>query len=256
MHSKIRGDYEPMLFNLPDEMLERWRVIRRFVGSWYGVSLPTVGGQAARIRQIEDNLGYPLPPSVREWIALIYDLIDADAFGLMFRDALGFSEIQGTDAVSLLIQGEGDYHWGVKKEDLGTDDPPVYGYQIDWGAWEGGEAEFEENMRWSPRLTTWAIRFILTYLYIGSESFGARVDDFSALFPRLCAAFPHHQRLDDDEIFEAKNLIAVLSRSFGPGGGPYLQVFACKSVPREEIPDVVRECARNGGWFSNLFAPK
>jgi hypothetical protein len=241
-----------MLVNFPEDWLDRWRAIRRFVKNWHGVPLPDVGGQREKIGRIESTLGYGLPGSFHEWIAFIYDLIDANGFELVFRDSLSFAEIEGTGAVSLLIQGEGDYHWAIEKADLSQDDAPVEGYQLNW---EDNAKGFVHDMRWSPRLTTWAIRFILGYLTITSEGFGTKVKDFPAVFSEFCQNFPAHVSLDGDEVFEARNLLAVLSREYGFGKTPYLNVSVWRPISKDDVPAFIWKLAKGGGWFGGMFAP-
>jgi hypothetical protein len=248
------ADYEPMLMDFPDTWPERWQAIRRFIERWHEVSLPEIGGQAQRIREVETNLGYALPGSFHEWIALIYDLIDTGGYGLVFRDALSFDEIKGNEAVSLLIQGEGDYHWAVKKQYLDSADPPVDGFCLDY---EHGESEFIEDKRWADEVSSWALRFVLSYLNISPRGggFGTKIPDPAELRDVLSKSCQGHLHLGMDEIFEARNLIAVISHNWF-GGDPYLNVYVWKPIPMREIPPVLMNYTKSGGWFQGIFAPR
>lgn len=162
------GSYcDPVFNEIPDGWKERWRLTREFIERWHEVPMSDIGGQQHRIRDIEEKVGYRLPPSVREWVALVWDLIDNMGYDLVFRDSVSFCEVNENSAFSLMIQGEGDYHWGVPKQYLAEDDPPVHGYMLDPNL----EDHRPENLRFvhdklcASRVTVWALGFIRTYCY-------------------------------------------------------------------------------------------
>jgi uncharacterized protein (TIGR02996 family) len=131
-------DYEPVFHTVPSGWKERWRLIRAFIERWHKVPLGDVGGQTSRIEITVQTLGYELPPSVREWIALLWDLVDGGGYDQVFRDCLSSEEVPEQDAFSLMIQGEADYHWAVRQQQLSSDDPPVDGYMLDYDNERGG----------------------------------------------------------------------------------------------------------------------
>jgi hypothetical protein len=162
------GSYCDPIFNeIPDGWKERWRLIREFIERWHELPMGDVGGQRQRIRDIEETVGYRLPPSIQEWIALVGDLLDNMGYDLVFRDSLSFCEVKENNAFSLMIQGEGDYHWAVPKEHLGEADPPVHGYMLDpyLEIHRPEDIRFVHDKQCASRVTVWALGFIRTYCY-------------------------------------------------------------------------------------------
>lgn len=241
-----------MLGNFPQHWRDRWAVIREFIRRWHGVPLPDIGGQENRIRDVETKLGYALPPSCREWAALLLDLIDSKAFGCVLRDGLSLSELKHNKAVSLLIQGEADYHWAVKKEHLDKDDPPIDGFTLNYGD-EDPDLEFVFDKRWASQTSAWALSFILSYLYIRSDSLGCSVGEDNSLENKLSHTFRVKLDLESNQIYEAKNMIAFVSQNWF-GSGRHLSVFLWKPLPRHAIPEFLWEYTKRGGAFSGVFA--
>src|SRR5262245_22148173 len=116
---------------IPDGLKERWRLIREFVERWYDIPLPDAGGREQEVREAEARLGRTMPPAVREWVAFAHDLRRYPEDGVVLRDVYQMKALDGHAAVSLLLQGEGDYHWAVRHSDLALPDPPVYGFHWD-----------------------------------------------------------------------------------------------------------------------------
>jgi uncharacterized protein (TIGR02996 family) len=194
-------EYEPVFKDGASDVNGRWRLIREFVERCHKVPLPDVGGQIDWVRRVEQRVGYELPLSVREWIAFLYDLIDADGWDHVFRDSMSLEEVEATgtfslnEAFSLMIQGESDYHWAVLKKEMDKDDPPVDGYFL-----EEDPRRFEHDRRLTDHVTTWALLHILLY-----------VDSFTAI------------RLMD--IVAAEGMIVEPSSGFFPGFN-FFQDFA------------------------------
>jgi uncharacterized protein (TIGR02996 family) len=70
--------YDPIFRDgVPDGWRERWRLIREFTERWHGIHVSDVGGRRAEIEQAEGRLGLELPPSLREYIAYVYDIADS-----------------------------------------------------------------------------------------------------------------------------------------------------------------------------------
>jgi uncharacterized protein (TIGR02996 family) len=243
-------DYEPVFCEMPNGWKERWRLIREFVERWHGIPMNDVGGQSDQVRRVTKKTGYELPPSIREWIAFLQDLEERGAYGSVFRDGLSLSELEDHAAFSLMIQGEGDYHWAVKKEHLGDDDPPVDGYLLDY---EEERGRFVHDKRWAPQVSTWALIHITAYLGItGAGGFGTSVSDATALAERLSRALPVATAFGDVRIFETTNIVASISS--GWGGTPHLDVHISKQIPKKQVPAVLLEYAGQGGWTSGMFS--
>jgi uncharacterized protein (TIGR02996 family) len=230
-------DYEPMFGDVPVGCKERWRFIREFVERWHKVALPDLGTQQNRIRGVEKQLGYQLPYSIREWIAFLWDLIDAKGYDHVFRDCLSFTELEEYPALSLMIQGESDYHWAVNKEHLQLEDPPVDGYYLDYRA-EGNR--FVHDRVWAPHVSTWVLIHIGMYVSIASQGggIGSHVSNASELKQQLLEAFPVTTALGDDDLFEAPNMMVKLSTRSGTG---YLNVDLWKKLPPQQMPACLRQ---------------
>jgi hypothetical protein len=237
-------DYEPVFRDVPTDWQARWRLLRTFVERWYKVSLGDVSGPAARARETEERLGYLLPPSVREWAAFLWDLLDRDKYELLLRDAMSLCDLDDHPAFSLLVQGENDYHWAVKKEDLGQADPPVHGYMLDH---ETDESRFVYDKLWSNHVSAWGIGFILKYLYISSRGFGFSVKEAGPLLHDLAASFPVAATIGSNHIFATRNVIAILF-SGGFDAGSDLAVYFADAVAAPDVPRLVRELEKKVEW--------
>jgi uncharacterized protein (TIGR02996 family) len=247
-------DYEPVLGTVPDDWKGRWRLLREFVERWHGVPMGDVGRHADVIAATEAELGLALPPSFREWIAFASDLMDRKKFDRVLRDCYEVRDLDDLSAVSLMIQGEADYYWAVKKEHLTLPDPPVHGYSLDY---EGDADRFIEQGPFAPHVTSFVFRHMLSYCHGKGGGFGARVDaDYGPLIRRLTEAFPVQSRFEGLRVFEAENVLV----SFGPSpyaedDQPELQVKVWKPEAGLHAPAFLRDIVSGGGWFHSIFNP-
>jgi hypothetical protein len=237
---------------------ERWRVIRELVERWRRVPLPDIGGHAEEIREAEARLGRTLPPSIREWVAFACDVREEhQGFGFVLRDIYQMEELEGYPAVSLLLQGEGDYHWAVRHEDFARPDPPVYGYRWDF---EGPAEEVvfvPDGRPPAENVTSFVLEYALSYTRGEGGGFGTDVADPARLLRDLEARFPVRCRIGEMELFEDDDILVRMSRSslMSERVRERINVEVARPLPREAIPPFLWEYTRNGGWFHGMFTP-
>jgi hypothetical protein len=100
---------------------------------------------------------------VREWIVLLDDLARLGGWGRVLRDCWGLVKVPNCAAFSLLTAGENDRHWGPMFRDLAREDPPTHEFVPDY---ERSESRFKRGCQVAPRVSTWAIEFIVSYLHL------------------------------------------------------------------------------------------
>jgi hypothetical protein len=122
----------------PDDVKERWRVLREFIEAYKGVPLGDIakktyaGGLRAKLAR--EARALRLGESVSQWMWLLDQLQKSKQWGWVFRDALSFSEVPDADEphVSIMVQGENDYHWAVRCADLEAEDPRVFAFKLNY----------------------------------------------------------------------------------------------------------------------------
>jgi uncharacterized protein (TIGR02996 family) len=259
------GRWRPIFrHGVPDGWKERWRIIRAFTDVWFGIPLDDVGYREVEIRKTEERLGRALPPSVREWVAFAHDAGTRYQNAiLLLRDQYMMEEMKGHAAVSLLLQGEGDYHWAVRHEHLWLPDPPVYGFHWDFDNPNVAEIEntFVQDQRSPlyPSVSEFALRYTLSNTRAAGGGFATRVADPSRLLRDLESSFPIRSRFGrrevsevETEIFEAENILVEVSASTARQEH-YLKVEVLRPLPREAVPNFLWDYARGGGSFHGMF---
>lgn len=159
--------YQPTLHRLPDATAGRFKVLREFLSRWHGLDTGSVGRTVPRVREAAARVHKRLPLAVREWIVLLDDLDRIDGWGHVLRDCWSLKQVPDCQAFSLLVQGEDDHHWGVMYRDLDKEDPPTCDFLLDY---EGEETRFRRHRQVAPRVTTWAVEFVLKYLRLSRSA--------------------------------------------------------------------------------------
>lgn len=154
--------YRPTLHLLPDDTAGRFRLLREFLRRWHGLDTGDIGRTVARVAEAEASLQTTLPLAVREWIALLDDLDRIGGWSQVLRDSWSLREVPRCPAFSLLVQGEGDCHWGPQLRDLHQDDPPVHRFLRG----DGRDGQFVAAGQVAPRVSTWALEFVVSYLHL------------------------------------------------------------------------------------------
>jgi len=155
--------YQPTLHRLPDDTPGRFQILREFLRRWHGHDTGTVGRTVDRIGAAESTIKKQLPLGVREWIVLLDDIDRLDVWGEVLRDCWGLRKVPGCPAFALLTAGEDDQHWGPMLRDLAVEDPPVHTFHLDY---DSESSRFKRSGPVAPRVSTWAIEFILSYLHL------------------------------------------------------------------------------------------
>jgi uncharacterized protein (TIGR02996 family) len=156
-----RRDASP-LETWPDDAKARWRLLRAYVESWHGVRTGDIGRTCNRLEKV-GACGFAL----REWIVFLDDL-GAD-WQYVMRDSVTLKPLD-EKRFSLLLQGEGDYHWTIALKDRRKNDPEVTGLTNSYEGNRSGRwvAERKRAQGTSPygtfaRLTDFARRIIVCY---------------------------------------------------------------------------------------------
>src|SRR5262245_52762514 len=114
----MSSDYQPVFGSVPEDPSARWALIREFVRRWHGAVLGPVARTSPLVADEESKLGFPLPSALREWISFAEELIAQGIFGRVLRDGYCVSLLEEQDAVSLMLQGEGDLYWAIPCSEL------------------------------------------------------------------------------------------------------------------------------------------
>lgn len=152
--------YTPTLHRLPDDTAGRFAVLHEFLRGWHGLATGGVGRTVERVAAAEARIKLPLPLAVREWIVLLDDLDRGGGWSQVLRDCWSLCRVPGCAAFSLLVQGEADRHWGPLLRDLADADPPTHLFDLD------DDDKFKRVRRLAPRVSTWAVEFIVSYLHL------------------------------------------------------------------------------------------
>ncbi len=122
--------YRPLFTSLPQHRAERWRLVEEFIGVWYRPLAAGDGASEEELWATEKRLGFRLPTALREWHALAGKRKDvwSKQDHLWELDYLKLEDSLSTrrDALIFYVENQACEIWGIRKKDLGLDDPPVY----------------------------------------------------------------------------------------------------------------------------------
>jgi hypothetical protein len=255
--------YFPIFTNISTDPAERWELIRNFIESWYKISLSKTE-QTNQIAAIEQRLGFVLPYSFQQYIHLSSQLLalkftfqngqKSNSFSDIFRDCFEVKYLKEHNAISLMIQGEADFYWAIKKADLQMDDPKVYGYGLDYEC--PTNEKFDLIGEVYPTITSFVLNHIFSYVQNGSSGgFGIQTHHVADLSHGLKSCFESHSKFDETEIFESENMIAFIQKDvFKPNGTKHSFAFHILDENKNaEIPPFVLELSKNKGWYYGSF---
>lgn len=223
----------------PASYIEGWTIIRRLIKTWHQVTLDWNDEDAGPvISKIENTVGAKLPPSLKEWVRFLEKMKETDQW--IFRDCCDFSFNAGQERVTLLVQGEADYFWAVKKKDLALADPPVEGYQLDY---ESDKGIFSWNRTETNKLTSFGIKYILDYCYmfLGTGGFSAVVPDREIVVSDFMPVFEKGLRIEDYTIFESDGIIAFFTSTQAPEARLHVHY----SMSLDQVPQCVKRYFRH-----------
>lgn len=199
-----------IVFNHPPETYaEGWDVIKKILEKWHHITLNwKEADHRPKIKSIEDAAGTTLPPSVREWICMVEEMIRAEQWPL--RDSYDIRFRPDIQAVTLLIQGEADYYWAVKKENLAHNDPPVDGYHL---SFEGDPDTWTWNRTEHETLTAFVIQYLLDYhaMFEGTGGYNAEIPFSETILQDFISSFPTYVEIEGYHIFESDDVLAFIN---------------------------------------------
>jgi hypothetical protein len=255
--------YFPIFTHTSADTAERWKLIRNFIESWHQLSLPDLA-QTSQIMNIQQELGIVLPLSFQHYIDISSHLSGtkytfrngqvSNAFSKVFRDCFKIEFLKEHDAVSLMIQGEADFYWAVKKEDLHLSDPNVYGYILDFDCPMNDKYDLVGEVY--PTITSFVINHLFSYLQNeNSSGFGLQINNTEEICQNLKSSFTSYAKFDQTEIFESENLIAFIQANvYEPDSD--CRTFGFHIWDRSKkytVPTIILEMAKNRGWSYGDF---
>ena len=176
------------LATIPARRSDRWQLLREVVVQWYPPSEAGDGVAQSELESAQSRLDHLIPAALREWYLLCGRRHDIWSR----QDHLlppGEIEIRGGYLV-FLIENQNVVEWGVRIDELGLVDPPVYVSSVDtessWLKENDSVSEFALQMfvyclKWSNKCRWWA------NAYVGRDVLAC----LAANFPRLPLAEWH-----------------------------------------------------------------
>ncbi len=251
------SEYRPVFDgNFPSETSVRWSLIRDFIQAWHKVQFTqlTESRRQNAIVELEDSMGCPLSPSIREWAFLCWDLEDLSSWDLVFRDYMSMQMFCATHsdsvnrdkltALSLMNQAEGDYHWAVLSQRVSDIDPPTAGFHLDFESEK--DDSFIYDRQWSSSVSGWALKHILTYLHISAPGgfFTTNLTDTDKLYElRDWASF----EFEELRVLEAPDMVITVGPAWGNWKTQMLSVHLWKEAP---LPDFLLPYMRRSHYYS------
>lgn len=227
----MRATIAPTFCSMPESVLERWKLIRRFTENWEGISLADVSdGEVASLPANHVTSEYPV--SFLEWFRFCDALIAAGC--RFFEDDPPVAmAIPGQDAVSLMLSGEGGCYWGVSYGDLRSDDPPVHQFIL---RTEREPDIFMDLGMECESITEFALERLAFNVF---PRRWIRTDSATeARLQQLQSGLLCHAKLGGLRIFESPS-VAVFATRDGT-----LIIGMDKSLARSRIPAIVEEILR------------
>ena len=208
------SDYLPVFTYKPDTLSEKWELITKFIEQWNSILIPTTDCTKL-ILELEEKLNVRLPESFKNYITLSTQLLTlaikfpngmgSNAYSVLFRDRFVVEKIKNHDAISLMIQGEGDFYWAVRIDDLQLENPPVHGYVLDYE--DSNNDKFDYSEQTHSSITAFTISHLLSYTH-KNGGFSSNIDSEVNLSSLLKKCFSNFILFEGMEIYEAKNMIA------------------------------------------------
>lgn len=259
------NDYYPVFTNISKDVSERWRKIRKFLETWHTLEIPTVD-YSGELENIEADLKVKLPTSFKNYITLSKQLLNVNtsypngymtnAFSRVFRDCFEVKALAEHQAISLMLQAEGDFYWAVRRSDLYVEDPAVHGYLLDYDS--STPNKFDHFGCLYSSLTSFVLVHLFTYLQKAHGSgFGALIENKGAALALLEGCFASHATVDDVDIFEGENMLALLHKDpFEELERSTLGVHFQHRVDKDMLHKNLSELSKEAGWVYGVFAER
>jgi len=152
---------------IPNARSARWALLRDVAAQWYPPIETDDGVPSADLDSAESRLGISFPSALREWYTLAGHRKDIWSR----QDHLlppGEFRIND-DHVVFLIENQDMVEWGIRADEIGLDDPPVYLSLADdpkvWIRENDSVSEFALQMfayclKWSNKSRWWANAYV------------------------------------------------------------------------------------------------
>jgi hypothetical protein len=260
--------YDPLFRDaIPPDVKGRWRLIREFTERWHGIPLGDVGGRLTEVRAVEQRLGRPLPPSLREYVAYAHEVASLCAGGIAHRDDFTMELRNGHSALTVMVW-DGVLRWAIPYAHLSQEDPPVYAYSAAWNDDEteplsiegtGPEAELLSDFvlavidDYKPnrgRFTTW-VKEELELRQVLDASFPIRVARHRTKYV-AATTIVHRVFRPQGTIYEGTGILAWLHASPSHRGFS-LEACAHSALRPEAIPGSLWEYTRGDTSPEGIF---
>jgi hypothetical protein len=241
--------YKPVFTQPPQTWKDWWFAVRRFAAGWYGIPAGEVRGYHRDVDLLGRQLGVPVSPSIHEWAAFAADLRQAGVFDRAIRDLLTLGWDTATEALTLLTLVERDVRWGVRREHLAGEDPPVDTWLVD--------PDGRQPPRWwrrhTPTTSQFALNHLIGYLHAAGGGFNVALPPSAELTERLRSIGRASTDLGDQVLIEDDDLVILVGKSpWVPDEETDVTVEAEIGASRiDSIPQLLIDLARSGGGMSH-----
>jgi hypothetical protein len=237
--------HKPVFTQPPRSWRQWWAAVRQFAAGWYDIAPGQVTGYHPDTGTLGEQLGVALSPSIHEWAAFAADLHQAEVFHRAFRDRFTLSWDTQTEAATLLTLIEGDACWGVPREHLAGEDPPVHAWLLD--------PRGQRPPRWwrqhTPTTSQFALQHLISCLHPAGGGFTVSLPPSPELIERLRNIGRTSIDLGGQVLIEDDDLVVLAGKSlWTPEEETDITVAAHIGVSRtSSIPQILIDLARRGG---------
>jgi hypothetical protein len=239
--------YTPVFAQPPKSWRDWWCAVREFAAGWHDIAPGEVRGYHPEADSLGRQLGVSLSPSVHEWAAFAADLHQAGVFRQALRDRFTLGWDTTIEAVTLLTLCEGDVCWGIPREHLADEDPPVDNWLLDP---TGGRPP-----RWwrrhTPTTSQFALQHLIGYLHPAAGGFTVHLPPSPELVERLRSLGRTSIDLGGQVLIEDDDLVIMAGKSlWTPDEETDITVEVQIGASRiDSIPQLLVDLARRGGGF-------
>ncbi|MEL7130705.1 MAG: hypothetical protein AAGK23_14275 [Pseudomonadota bacterium] len=229
--------------------LEDWRRIWKFSKKWCGVP-------AATNIDMLDDLGWfktleTVPPSILQWLAFCDHLKSTSRMAVL-RDNPRIERLEKYKATSLLLQGEGDFHWVVLDADLHKSDPPISGFSTNYNSDDPTDWIYCGQV--AENLTSFVIQHMCHFMYSSAGSAILNSPDEGTWYEEMTACFDVTYIRPGLHVFEKPEVVAIIFNDVFDKAQKHMSLSILNARSVNDIPDCAKKLITNGGAFSGVFA--